>query len=54
MEKETFCRVEDSCLEQGDNFHLGSEQELLGQDRKLHHSLYEKNSRKKLFVKGRG
>lgn len=41
-------------LKQGDNFHLVSEQEILGQDRKLHHSFYEKNSRKKWFVKGSG
>ena len=41
-------------LKQGDNFHLVSEQEILGQHRKLHHSFHEKNSRKKSFVKGSG
>lgn len=47
--KRTFYGVQDGGLNQGDNFHLVSGQETLGQDRKLHHSFYEKNSRKKLF-----
>lgn len=46
--------VVDICLKQGDNFHLVSAREILGQVRKLHHSFYEKKSRKKLFVKGSG
>lgn len=52
-EKELSMASKMVILKQGDNFHLVSEQEVLGQDRKLHHSFYEKNSREKLFVKGR-